>query len=186
MNLEPRYVPSDGKEFEAWIFGLTDALEFFQSSTVAENDQIPAYQFERTAAYLASDIVTEASKYWRDEFEIDNRGYSLSLSERSSAKHRDEEKSPDSRPTRTRQDSRSTWGPRRSRRFQERRLARGISAHPSNQGEVSMDQDDQNIPPTETPKYSCSGSWHWFINEEGGLTRGCSCLTDYSPDSSGS
>ena len=186
MNLEPRYVPSDRKEFEAWIFGLTDALEFFQNSTRAINDLIPAYQFERTAAYLATDIITEASKYWRDEFEIDHRGSALSLSERSSARHRDEEKVTDSRPTRTGEDPGGAWRTRRSRRIQERRLARSISAHPAGKRQVGMDQEHQDIPAAEASRPSCTGSWHWFSNEERERISGCPCSAEYSSDNSSS
>ena len=186
MNLEPRYVPQDGKEFEAWVFGAIDALEFFQNGLNRYNGVYTSQEFELTAAFLATDIAEFASKHWREEFDHANGTSTLSLSEGSSPRDRSEEKSLAGRSARTGQDLRSPWLYGTDGSLQSRRQQRNSHPESFSKRTDSMDQNDRAVLATEVSLDDCGGSGHWFCDEKGHLIGVCSCLARYpSPNSRG-
>ena len=186
MNLEPRYVPQDGKEFEAWVFGAIDALEFFQNTLKHYQGVYTPREFEMTAGLLAEDIAEFASKHWREEFDHANGTSTVPVPKRSSTLDRSEEESPAGRPARTGQDLRSPSIYGADGSLQSRRQQRDSNPESFSKRTDSMDQDDRAILATEVSLDDCGGSGHWFCDQEGHLIGVCSCLARYpSPNSRG-
>ena len=158
MNLEPRYVPQDGKEFEAWVFGAIDALEFFQNALNHYKGVYTPKEFEMTAGLLAEDIAEFASKHWREEFDHANGTSTVPVSERSSPRHRSEEKSLAGRSARTGQDPRSPWLYGADGSLQSRRQQRNSHPESFSKRTDSMDQNDRAVLATEVSLDDCGGS----------------------------
>mgnify|MGYP003642211002 CR=1 FL=1 len=185
MNLEPRYVSQNGKEFEAWIFGAIDALEFFQNTLKHYQGVYTPREFEMTAGLLAEDIAEFASKHWREEFDHANGTSTVPVSTGSCSCNSSEEEGTASRPARTGQDLRSPSIYGADGSLQSRRQQRNSNPESFSQRKDSMDQDDRAILATEVSLDDCGGSGHWFCDQEGHLIGVCSCLARYpSPNSS--
>ena len=182
MNLEPRYVSQDGKEFEAWIFGAIDALEFFQNSLKHYRGVYTPKEFEMTAGFLAKDIADFASKHWKEEFELANGRDTVPLSEGGSSCNCSKEKSATSRPARTGQDTRSPSIYGADGSLQSRRQQRNSNPESFSKRTDSVDQNDTGVFATEIPLGDCGGSGHWYCDQEGHLIGVCSCLARYQSD----
>lgn len=183
-NLERRYTPQEGKEAHAWIFGLIDALEFFQTGyDIHKND--PDW-FGLVAPQMIADIANFAEENWKDEFDQLKGISTVPVSEGSSGADSREEARTASRPTWVGQNAGGAEWAGGTRPVQPEGQPRHSHSHPSCKCEKRLDQDDRAVRLTEIPTNGCGGSGHWFVNQEGHLIGVCSCLASYGPDSSSS
>jgi hypothetical protein len=181
-NLERRYTPQEGAVTHAWIFGIIDALEFFQAGydiSKKDHDWFPI-----VASQLTADVAELAEENWKDEFDQLKGSSSLPVPEGRGGADSREEASIASRPTWAGQDSGGAEWARGARPVQSTGQPRHSHSHPACKCEERLDQDDRAIRFTEISTNGCGGSGHWFINKEGHLIGVCSCLASYGPDSS--
>ena len=168
-NLEPRYLPTDGKEHDAWIFGLLDALDFFES---ARTEEIMTHaKYMRTLAYLSKDIAESYRSKLERDFGIDLSGDTLPLSTTSRDANGKATQDTTSRSARTWEDIRSPDSFRASGSLQPERLARDTYSDASRERKNSMDRHNRTVRDTSVPERASNRFVEWFKREEAGETK---------------
>lgn len=168
-NLEPRYLPTDGKQHDAWIFGLLDALDFFES---ARTEEIMTHaKYMRTLAYLSKDIAESYRSKLERDFGIDLSGDTLPLSTTSRDADGKATQDTTSRSARTWED---TGGPdsfRASGFIQSERLARDAYSNASRERKDSMDRHNRTVRDASIPDSRSYRFIEWFQRKETGDTK---------------
>lgn len=176
-NLEPRYVPADGKLTSAWLFGLIDAIEFMQQGHKFNGKR--EGWFEMTMSQLVEDVANYAEENWKEEFANVEGRSTVPLSEGRSGPNSTKEASTAGRPARPWEDSRSFRSARGVGPVQSSGLSRSFDSHPSSQRKNRLDPVYRDIYQAEVSRDACGGSGQWFVTEEGKLVGSCSCFRNY-------
>ena len=167
-NLEPRYLDTDGKEHDAWIFGLLDALDFFESARTGE---MTHNNYMRALTYLSQDIAESYRSKLERDFGIDLSGHTVPLSTTSRDADGKTTEDTASRSARTWEDIGGPDSFRASGFIQPERLARDTYSDASRERKDSMDRHNRTVRDTSIPDSQSYRFIEWFQRKETGDTK---------------
>ncbi len=167
-NLEPRYLDTD-KEHDAWIFGLMDALDFFESARGTKD--MTHDKYIETLTYLSKDIADSYKSKLERDFGIDLSGNTLPLSTRSRDADRKATEDSISGSARAWQDARSTGVIRASRSIQPERQQRDTDTNASCECKDGVDRYDRTVCDAPLPERASDRLIKWLQRKEAGETK---------------
>jgi hypothetical protein len=166
-NLEPRYLDTD-KEHDAWIFGLMDALDFFESARGTKD--MTQDKYIQTLTYLSKDIADSYESKLERDFGIDLSGSTLPLSTRS--RDADGKTTEDliSGSARAGEDTRGAGVIRASGSIQPERQQRDTDTNAGCQCKNGVDRHYRTLRDTSVSERTSNRFIEWLESEEAGET----------------
>lgn len=168
-NLEPRYLDTDGKEHDAWIFGLMDALDFFELARGTKDMTHDKYM--QTLTYLSKDIADSYESKLERDFGIDLSGSTLPLPARSREADGKATEDPISGSAGTWEDTRGAGVIRASGSVQPERQQRDTHTNAGCKCKNGVDRHDRTVRNTSVPERSSYRFIEWFELKEAGDTK---------------
>lgn len=167
-NLEPRYLDTDGKEHDAWIFGLLDALDFFETARTGE---MTHDKYIETLTYLSKDIADSYRSKLERDLGVDLSGSTIPVSTRGVATDRKATQDTTSGSAGAWEDIRSASVFRAGGSLQPERLARDTYSDASRERKDSMDRHDRTVRYASVPDSQSYRFIEWFQRKETGDTK---------------
>ena len=167
-NLEPRYLPTDGKDHDAWIFGLMDALDFFESARGTK--EMTHDKYIETLTYLSKDIADSYTPKLERDFGIDLSGNTLSVSTRSRDADGKTTQDITSRSARAGEDTRGAGVIRASGSVQPERQQRDTDPNASCECSHGLDRHHRTVRDTSVSERTGNRFIEWLQSEEAGET----------------
>ena len=177
-NLEPRYLPSD-PEFNAWIFGVMDAQEFFERGITAYDGEWTKLRFNMINEWLTKDLIQFAAKRWKQEIEDTERQHPLPVSDRSGGSPDQHEEGPTGRSTWARQDVRDLGHYRKQRVTEPARQSRNLDSDASREFADRMASIDRTLLDAKLSILDAVGSIPGFSIDEAKEAKRCACKREH-------
>ena len=166
-NLEPRYLDTDGKEHDAWIFGLLDALDFFETARTGE---MTHDKYMQALTYLSKDIADSYRSKLERDFGIDLSGNTVPLSTRGVATDGKATQDTISGSARAGEDTRGAGVIRASGSIQPERQQRDTDTNASCECKDGVDRHYRTLRDTSVSERTSNRFIEWLESEEAGET----------------